>query len=50
MNQNEAKRASKNHCSIVNDTLSGVTQYYWTAGNFWDSPYSKHQLRDSTSL
>ena len=25
----------------------GVTQYYRTVGNVWDSLYSKHQLRES---
>ena len=33
--------------AFVNDTLSGVTQYYRTVSNIWDSLYSKHQLRDS---
>ena len=33
--------------AFVNDTLSGVTQYYRTVGNIWDSLYSKHQLRKS---
>ena len=33
--------------AFVNDTLSGVTQYYRTVGNIWDSLYSKHQLRES---
>ena len=31
----------------VNDTLSGVTQYYRTIGNVWDSLYAKQQLRES---
>ena len=33
--------------AFVNDTLSGITQYYRTVGNIWDSLYSKHQLRES---
>ena len=33
--------------AFVNDTLSGVTQYYRTVGNVWDSLYAKHQLRES---
>ena len=32
---------------FVNDTLSGITQYYRTVGNIWDSLYVKHQLRES---
>ena len=31
----------------MNDTLSGITQYYRTGGNIWDSLYGKHQLRES---
>ena len=31
----------------VNDTLSGVTQYYRTVGNVWDSLYAKQQLCES---
>ena len=27
--------------------MNGVTQYYQTIGNVWDTLYSKHQLRDS---
>ena len=34
--------------AFVNDTLSGITQYYRTVGNIWDSLYGKHQLREST--
>ena len=33
--------------AFVNDTLSGITQYYRTVGNIWDSLYAKHQLRES---
>ena len=33
--------------AFVNETLSGVTPYYRTVGNIWDSLYSKHQLRES---
>ena len=33
--------------ALVNDTLSGVTQYYRTIGNVWESLYAKHQLRAS---
>ena len=33
--------------AFVNDTLSGVTQYYRTVGNVWDSLYAKHQLCES---
>ena len=33
--------------AFVNDTLSGITQYYRTVGNIWDSLYGKHQLRES---
>ena len=34
--------------AFVNETLSGVTQYYPTVGNnIWDSLYSKHQLLES---
>ena len=29
------------------ETVSGITQYYRTIGNIWDTLYSKHQLRDS---
>ena len=31
----------------VNDIFSGVTQYYRTVGNVWDSLYAKQQLRES---
>ena len=34
--------------AFVNDTLSGVTQYYRTVGNVWDGLYAKHQLRASS--
>ena len=34
--------------AFVNDTLSGITQYYRTVGNIWDSLYGKHQLRESS--
>ena len=47
MYQDEAKCASKDIVAFVNDTLSGVTQYYRTVGNVWDSLYAKHQLRES---
>ena len=33
--------------AFVNDTLSGITQYYRAVGNIWDSLYVKHQLRES---
>ena len=33
--------------AFVNDTLSGIIQYYRTVGNIWDSLYGKHQLRES---
>ena len=33
--------------AFVNDTLSGITQYYRTLGNVWDSLYTKHQLHES---
>ena len=33
--------------AFVNDTLSGITQYYRTVGNIWDNLYGKHQLRGS---
>ena len=33
--------------AFVNNTLSGITQYYRTVGNTWDSLYVKHQLRES---
>ena len=33
--------------AFVNETLSGVNQYYRTVGNVWDSLYAKHQLRES---
>ena len=33
--------------AFVNETLSGITQYYRTVGNIWDSLYVKHQLRES---
>ena len=33
--------------AFVSDTLSGITQYYRTVGNIWDSLYGKHQLRES---
>ena len=33
--------------AFVNDTLSGITQYYRTVGNIWDSLYGKHQFRES---
>ena len=38
---------TKTIVAFVNDTLSGVTQYYRTVGNVWDSLYAKHQLRES---
>ena len=34
--------------ALVNDTLSGITQYYRTVGNIWDSLYGKHHLRESS--
>ena len=27
--------------------MNGITQYYRTIGNIWDTLHSKHQLRDS---
>ena len=33
--------------AFVNETLSGITQYYRTVGNIGDSLSSKHQLRES---
>ena len=33
--------------AFVDDTLSGITQYYRTVGNIWGSLYGKRQLRDS---
>ena len=33
--------------AFVSDTLSGITQYYRTVGNIWDSLYVKHQWRES---
>ena len=37
----------RTNVAFVNDTLSGITQYYHTVGNIWDSLYGKHQLRES---
>ena len=34
--------------AFVNDTFSGVTQYYRTVGNVRDSLYAKHQLCESS--
>ena len=34
--------------TCVQEILSGITQYYRTMGNIWDSLYLKHQLREST--
>ena len=34
--------------AFVNETLSGIAQYYRTVGNVWDSLYAKHQLRESS--
>ena len=31
----------------MNETLRGISQYYRTVGNIWDSLYAKHQLRES---
>ena len=36
--------------AYVNETLSGITQYYRTVGNIWDSLYGKHQLRESNII
>ena len=33
--------------AFVQEVLSGITQYYRTVGNIWDSLYQKHQLRES---
>ena len=33
--------------AFVIETMNGITQYYRTGGNICDTPYSKHQLRDS---
>ena len=33
--------------TFVQEVLSGITQYYRTVGNIWDSLYLKHQLRES---
>ena len=33
--------------TFVQEALSGITQYYRTVGNIWDSLYLKHQLRES---
>ena len=33
--------------TFVQEVLSGITQYYRTVGNIWDSLYIKHQLRES---
>ena len=33
--------------TFVQEVLSGITQYYRTVGNIWESLYLKHQLRDS---
>ena len=32
--------------TFVQEVLSGITQYYRTVGNIWDSLYLKHQLRE----
>ena len=34
--------------TFVQEVLSGITQYYRTVGNIWDSLYLKHQLRESS--
>ena len=34
--------------TFAQEVLSGITQYYRTVGNIWDSLYLKHQLREST--
>ena len=34
--------------AFVNETLSGITQYYRTVGNVWHNLYVKHQLRESS--
>ena len=33
--------------TFVQEVLSGITQYYRTVGNIWDTLYLKHQLRES---
>ena len=33
--------------AFVIESMNGITQYYRTIGNIWDTLYSKHQLRDS---
>ena len=33
--------------AFVTDTMSGITHYYRTVGNVWDSLFVKHQMRDS---
>ena len=47
MHKDKAECASTHYFRVVNDTLSGITQYYRTVGNIWDSLYGKHQLRES---
>ena len=39
-----APKSSRTIVAFVNDTLSGVTQYYRTIGNIWDSLYSNITL------
>ena len=34
--------------TFVQEVLSGITQYYRTVGNIWDTLYLKHQLRESS--
>ena len=36
--------------TFVQEVLSGITQYYRTVGNIWDTLYLKHQLRESNLI
>ena len=48
MHQDKAECASTYYIvAFVNDTLSGITQYYRTVGNIWNNLYVKRQLRES---
>ena len=47
MMSRQASRHPRTIITFVQEVLSGITQYYRTVGNIWDSLYIKHQLRES---
>ena len=43
----ESMHEDRSAGAFVQEVLSGIAQYHRTVGNFWDSLYLKHQLRES---